>query len=205
MKKKEVVFVISLFFLFFIVVVSLKTGIILSIENDVYNFLSKFITPLITVFVKILTNIGGPFVIVPLCSILIFFKNTRKKFGIPVIITLGVSYIINFILKNIFSRPRPNILRLINETSYSFPSGHSMINAAIYTILILILLKKYDNRVKGLVISILFIILFVLIGLSRIYLGVHYLGDVLAGWILGVLVAYVVYIIMNKIENKNGA
>lgn len=203
MKKREIFLVISLVFLFSIVVILLKTGIILSIENTVYNYLSNFITPIITLVVKIITNIGGPIVIVPLCGILICFKQTRKKYGIPVIITLVVSYIINFILKNIFSRPRPNILRLVNETSYSFPSGHSMINTAIYTTLILIILKNYDKKVKNIVICILFVLLFVLIGISRIYLGVHYLGDVVAGWILGVLVGYVVYIIMNKIERKN--
>lgn len=125
------------------------------------------------------------------------------KYGIPVFITVVISFVLNTILKYIFARQRPSVLRLINETSYSFPSGHSMINAALYTIIILLLLKNADKKGKRIIVSISLVILFVIIGLSRVYLGVHYFGDVLAGWILGVFVAFIVYLVIKYFETKN--
>ena len=78
-----------------------------------------------------------------------------------------------------------------------------MINAALYTIIILLLLKNADKKGKRIIASISLVILFIIIGLSRIYLGVHYFGDVIAGWILGVFVAFVIYLVIKYLEIKN--
>lgn len=200
MKKRDVIFIITLISLFAFIVVLLETGKIIQIENIVYNFLSKYINPSFTIIVKVITNIGGPVIITIICIVLLLLHATRKKYGIPVLVTLVTSFILNCVLKNIFLRPRPNVLRLVTETSYSFPSGHSMVNASLYTILVLLLLNNSNKKGKRIILSISLIILFLLIGISRIYLGVHYLGDVLAGWILGILVAFVVYLIFKKIN-----
>ena len=202
MKKRDIILIITLISLFAFIVVFLETGRIIRIENIVYGILSIYINPVFTVIVKIITNIGGPVIIAIICLVLLLLHATRKRYGIPVFITVITSFILNCILKNIFLRPRPNVLRLVNETSYSFPSGHSMVNASLYTILVLLLLSNSNKKGKRIILSISLIILFLLIGVSRIYLGVHYLGDVLAGWILGVLIAFVVYLIFEKINNK---
>ena len=159
--------------------------------------------PIFTIIVKIITNIGGPVIIAIICLVLCVLHQTRIKYGIPVVITVTLSFILNTILKYIFARQRPSVLRLVNETSYSFPSGHSMINAALYTIIILLLLKNADKKGKRIIASISLAVLFVIIGLSRVYLGVHYFGDVLAGWVLGVLVAFVVYVVIKYLETKD--
>lgn len=203
MKRRDIAVIITLIFLFFIVIILLETGKIVTLENSAYNLVSKYINPTFTFWVKIITNIGGPLIISILCIVLLFFHATRKQYGVPVIIVLILSYVINYILKNIFLRPRPDVLRLVNESSYSFPSGHSMINASIYTILVLLIMKNFNGKKKKIVICTLLIIICILIGISRIYLGVHYLGDVIAGWILGILVAFIIYLIIDKIKIGN--
>ncbi len=203
MKKRDFAFIITLLSLFAFIVVMLETGKIVGIENFVYNNICLYMNPIFTIIVKIITNIGGPVIIAIICLVLCVLHQTRIKYGIPVVITVTLSFILNTILKYIFARQRPSVLRLVNETSYSFPSGHSMINAALYTIIILLLLKNADKKGKRIIASISLAVLFVIIGLSRVYLGVHYFGDVLAGWVLGVLVAFVVYVVIKYLETKD--
>lgn len=203
MKKKDIVLVITLLSLFAFIVILLETGKIIRIENAVYMYISSYMNPIFTIIVKIITNLGGPVIIAIICLVLCGLHQTRMKYGIPVVITVFSSFILNTILKYIFARQRPSVLRLINETSYSFPSGHSMINASLYTIIILLLLKNADKKGKRIIASISLVILFIIIGLSRIYLGVHYFGDVIAGWILGVFVAFVIYLVIKYLEIKN--
>lgn len=203
MKKKDIALVITLLSLFAFIVILLETGKIIRIENAVYMYISSYMNPIFTIIVKIITNLGGPVIIAIICLVLCGLHQTRMKYGIPVVITVFSSFILNTILKYIFARQRPSVLRLINETSYSFPSGHSMINASLYTIIILLLLKNADKKGKRIIASISLVILFIIIGLSRIYLGVHYFGDVIAGWILGVFVAFVIYLVIKYLETKN--
>lgn len=203
MKKKDIALVITLLSLFAFIVILLETGKIIRIENAVYMYISSYMNPIFTIIVKIITNLGGPVIIAIICLVLCGLHQTRMKYGIPVVITVFSSFILNTILKYIFARQRPSVLRLINETSYSFPSGHSMINASLYTIIILLLLKNADKKGKRIIASISLVILFIIIGLSRIYLGVHYFGDVIAGWILGVFVAFAIYLVIKYLEIKN--
>lgn len=204
-KRKDVIVIISLSLFFIFIVVLLETGNLVNIESSAYYEIVEHMNPIFTFIVKMVTNIGGPVIILSICVVLLSLSATRKKYGIPVTITVLISFLLNLVLKNIFARPRPDVLRLITETSFSFPSGHSMINAALYTILILLILKNSSFKIKKVIISIVLLMLFVLIGISRIYLGVHYLGDVIAGWTLGVLVAFIVYLVYknNYLETNN--
>lgn len=96
--------------------------------------------------------------------------------------TLG-SAMLNILLKNVFQRERPDINRLAEEYSFSFPSGHSMGAFALYGILAYILwrlIRPLPLRIASLALCVL---LTLTIGLSRIYLGVHYPSDVIGGYI----------------------
>ena len=108
---------------------------------------------------------------------------------------------LNYILKLIFSRTRPIDINIITETGYSFPSGHAMISLAIYGFLAYLLWKS-DYKYKKIGVSLL-VLLIVLIGISRIYLGVHYTSDVIAGFIvsLGYLLLFIDFI-YPKIKDK---
>ena len=99
----------------------------------------------------------------------------------------------NLLLKNIFARPRPNELRRIEETGYSFPSGHAMASTAVYGLLIYILYKEIKNKkIRNIACTLLAILIFI-IDMSRIYVGVHYVSDVIAGTCLSV--AYLIVFI----------
>lgn len=89
-------------------------------------------------------------------------------------------------LKHIVQRPRPTEFRIIDETGYSFPSGHSMVSAAFYGFLIYLIYKNVKNKYLKWGIIILLSIIVITIGISRIYLGVHYTSDVLAGYLISI-------------------
>ena len=149
-----------------------------------------------TIFMHIITNLGGayPLIAISVLSIVIM-KN--KKIGYSISINLIIITLLNLILKNIVQRPRPEGYRLIDETGYSFPSGHSMVSTAFYGLIIYIIWKNVKNKTIKYTSCTLLSILVILIGISRIYLGVHYASDVLGGFLISI--AYlIVYITVTK-------
>ena len=104
------------------------------------------------------------------------------------------------VLKNFFLRPRPNEFRLIEETGYSFPSGHAMASTAFYGLLIYIAHEKIENKILRNTICIMLGLLILLISISRIYVGVHYTSDVIAGTCFSI--AYLI-LITRLIKNQN--
>ena len=158
-----------------------------------YKIISTFlISDFATPIAKFITNFGGAIFIILLTVILIaVIKN--KKIGLSILTNLAIITILNQLLKRILQRPRPTEYRIIEESGYSFPSGHSMISMAFYGYLIYLIYKYVENKnVKWILISLLSILI-CLIGISRIYLGVHYTSDVLGGfWIsISYLVIYI--------------
>ena len=87
-------------------------------------------------------------------------------------------------LKHLFQRPRPSITHLVHASGYSFPSGHSLGTFLILGALAIILAQYVSHKVTKWVIYVVAAVLVALVGLSRIYVGVHYPTDVLAGFTL---------------------
>ena len=194
MKKRELILKNMKWIAVFICLV-LVIGIVEDVlEKDVYyldvigyDFISNhLISDSLTPIVKMITQFGGTIILITLAMILlIIIKN--KKTGALICGNLAISAGLNQILKNIVQRPRPTEFRIIDESGYSFPSGHSMVSAAFYGFLIYLIYKNIKNKyLKGSLISILSILI-VLIGISRIYLGVHYTSDVIAGFLIAIL------------------
>jgi len=141
---------------------------------------------------KFITHLGDAISIIIICLILIAIPFLRKNYSVRVILSVISASILNSILKLTFARERPNILQLITEKSYSFPSGHSMANMALYASIVFISWKKLKNIDTKIFITTISSILVIIIGISRVYLGVHYITDVLAGWAFGLIIAYLV-------------
>ena len=158
-----------------------------------YKLISKFLISDFTIpIAKFITNFGGAiFLIVLTIILLISIKN--KKIGLSIFSNLAIITILNQLLKRVLQRPRPTEYRIIEETGYSFPSGHSMISMAFYGYLIYLIYKYVENKyVKWILISLLSVLI-CLIGVSRIYLGVHYTSDVLGGFLISISY-FVIYI-----------
>ena len=123
--------------------------------------------------------------------LLVLIKN--KKIGISIFSNLVIVTILNQLLKAILQRPRPTEYRIVEETGYSFPSGHSMVSMAFYGYLIYLIYKYVKNKYIKWISIVLLSILVCSIGISRIYLGVHYTSDVLGGFLISMsyLVIYI--------------
>jgi len=169
-----------------------------------YNFVKTYlIKKEITPIMKIVTFFGGATCLIGL-TLVLFITIKNKKIGLLIGTNLIVITILNQIFKFILQRPRPTENRIINENGYSFPSGHSMISMAFYGFLIYLIYKYVKNKKLKYISITLISILIIFIGISRIYLGVHYTSDVLAGFLFSI--SYLIIFILianNKVLNKN--
>ncbi len=199
----NIVIIVICIILFIALVYFEKSGASESVESNVYNVIISIKSNNVTLIEKVITNLGGSIAIISICTGMLIFSKTRIKYGIPSIISVIFSWVSENLLKQIFSRERPNILRLIDETGYSFPSGHSTINFALYISLILLVSYYVRNKKVKYTLFIIFTIVPTLIAVSRIYLGVHYFCDVLAGFFLGVCIANIVYVLWKRYYMEN--
>ncbi len=201
--KKIVILNILSFFAFWVVAILFHLGLTTGFDSSVYEVISPFISETTTKIMIIITELGSTTFVVIMCVLLLIIPKTRKEFGLPISVTVIFSCIINFVLKNLFLRERPDVLRLVEVSGYSFPSGHSMNNMTLYTILILLLLALVKDSVKSRILILSIFIIPVLIGFSRIYLGVHYPSDVLAGLLAGFWVGSLMFLLYNRFILKN--
>lgn len=188
---KKVIFLLSLLIFLFIMILVI-TDNISNFDNLVYNSIIKIKSEPITIFFKIITFLcSNWFVMIATLLILLFSKS--KKNALFIALNVFLIILLNQGVKLIFTRHRPFDINLISETGYSFPSGHSMLSLAFYGFYIYIIDHKRIKIKYKLLYSTLLTILILLIGISRIYLGVHYASDVLAGYALAM--AYLIVFI----------
>jgi len=154
-----------------------------------------------------LTALGGSTVLVLVVGAVVGFLllQTRYRSALVVAVTAASGEILNYVLKDAFHRPRPSIvphLRAVYSTS--FPSGHAMESAIVYLTLGAILMRTADSRVTKLYILGVAILLTALVGISRVYLGVHYPTDVIGGWIIGFMWASICWLVAQRFERSAG-
>jgi len=182
-EKYNMAIMLIFIIIFFIMALLLETNVVSSIDNFIYKYVSLLISSNMTTFFRIITSFGSFYAITSICLLsLIILKSKRNSRLITANAVTIV--IISTILKYIFLRERPIDINIITEFGYSFPSNHASVSAAFYGFLAYLAYKEMDNVKKRNIIIIGFGLLVFLIGLSRIYLGVHYASDVLAGYSL---------------------
>jgi undecaprenyl-diphosphatase len=174
-----------------------------TLDDNVFNYLATHVSPRHTQVMEFITFLATPNFLIPANLILIayflFIKKHRwYSIQIPVVAIGGL--ILMVLLKDIFSRPRPLIPLLEPARGFSFPSGHAMMSFAFYGLLIYMVYKNVRNSyLKWCLIVLLFILIF-LIGLSRVYLRVHYASDVIAGFAAGFIWVVLSLYIVNRVE-----
>lgn len=190
---------ILLIILFILVAYLTLTGHMDKFDQNIYNFITSGMNDITTKVLKFITTAGGLIFIVIL-SIIIFLIN--KKYGKLVFINVFNIGVLNIILKSIFMRERPFDLMIIDETGYSFPSGHAMLSMGFYGFLIYLLWQSRFSKRKKIIITILLSFLILTIGISRIYLGVHYPSDILAGFLISLAYLIIFITLVKKMKIK---
>ena len=143
----------------------------------VLHMRADWLTPIMTS----VTNLASPVVLLVMLVIVAAFAPGRRP-GWCCALNLVLVVALNEILKFVVHRPRPDGFRLISEVGYSFPSGHSMVSMAFFGLLVWMIWRYERDRTMRLLWSLFFGATIALVGFSRIYLGVHYASDVIAGF-----------------------
>ena len=159
---------------------------VISFDFSIIRYIYSFRNPLMTTVMNIISFFGGELFLGGAIMVTIFIllrKHKKNALVFSFILLFGI--ILNLALKNLFERPRPQLHPLVHETSYSFPSGHSMNSFVFYFALSYFIFLNKRNIKLGIILTIFSSILVLLIGISRIYLGAHFPSDVIAGYVAG--------------------
>lgn len=178
--------------LLFILIVSLvifKPRWVHAYDNSISSLVQSVRTPGFNQVVSIYTQLGNsiPYIIISLIVCLILILKHLKKAALFLACNIVLGNGLNHLIKQIIQRQRPEF-RLISIGGYSFPSGHSVAAMVLFGSLIFITFQVVHHQLKRNLLALIYLILMLGIGLSRIYLNVHFPTDVTAGFLLGLIV-----------------
>lgn len=152
-----------------------------------------------------LTALGGYGVLI-LCTGAVtgyLLLQRKARTALLILVAVGVGSLLNTLLKLGFDRPRPELVsHEVEVYTASFPSGHAMLSAIVYLTLGALLARTEPRRWLKAYILALTLTLTLLVGVSRVYLGVHWPTDVLAGWAAGATWALICWIIMRRLQHR---
>ncbi len=196
--KRKIIIIVS--FILFIVFLSLYLfNKVNYIDTFIYNIIISLRSTNMTKFMKIITFFASTKFIIFIMLILLFLSLLKGKIPIIINVLVVIEALLNRIIKTIIKRDRPKEISMVKETSYSFPSGHVMVSVVLYGFLIYLIYKSKLNYVLKIIFITILVILITLIFISRIYLGVHYFSDCIAGACLGIVY---LLIMLNILERK---
>lgn len=154
-----------------------------------------------------LTALGGPTVLGLVVAAVLGFLllQGRRHTALVVLVAAVGGELANSALKAAFMRPRPSVVPHLREVlSPSFPSGHAMESAIIYLTLGAMLMRIAEGRLTKVYCLAVAVLLTLLVGISRVFLGVHYPTDVVGGWMLGFLWASLCWVVERRFEAATG-
>lgn len=178
--KRKILIIVS-FILFLVFLIMYLTNHVNFIDTTIYELIIKLKSDSFTKFMKFITFFASTKFITSIVIILFIISLFKGKLPLIVNWIILGEMLINNIIKVIIKRDRPTLINLVTETTYSFPSGHTMIAVVLYGLLIYLCNKSNINKKFKIIFTVLFTILIILIMMSRIYLGAHFFSDVIAG------------------------
>lgn len=176
-------------------------------EIIINQFLQSFMNPIFDILFQLITYFGHPLSWFIFAAWLFWAGQEKKSFTLMTILLF--SSLTSGMLKQIVARPRPTgLVALDNLKGYSFPSGHSTLAGTIAGYFYYTKKNWTDNKIISKIVSMkkigyLSIILAILTGISRLYLGVHFLTDVLMGLLLGTILGLIITKIESRIDQAN--
>lgn len=203
MKKLKIdsslIFFIILVIIFILWSILVLRGNLRSLDDQVFSLIHHIHYGYLTSFFKVITYLGSAVVLGGIVLFVLIFAH-NKFIGISMGINLFLVSMLNLLLKNIFLIPRPDTITLIEEHGFSYPSGHAMVSLAFYGFAIYLINTKMKASIMKKIIMGLLVLFIILVGFSRIYLGVHHFSDIIGGYIISL--AYLILYI--KLDRKLG-
>ncbi|MFC0274309.1 phosphatase PAP2 family protein [Metabacillus herbersteinensis] len=197
--------IFSLVLIFILISIIYPLSFIASIDVSFIRFFEEIRTEFLTDLFLLISDIGSIKVILPITFFVVFVLVIRRDFigAIYLLVLFFGVRAFNYELKGLFSRDRPDFEAVYEAAYYSFPSGHSMNSAASYSFICFILLVNFmfKSSVNATLVSFTSILI-LLIGLSRVYLGVHFITDVAAGFLAGIAWCLVVVLLYRQTKTK---
>ncbi len=174
----------------------------LPLDKSVQSFFFSLRGPVQDAIISTLTHLSDTVTIIAFCAMMLILPN-RKTYGLPVSLACLGGVAIYKPLKHIMLRSRPDeSVFLITQGGYSFPSGHSVTSVVFYGLLLYLIQRNCKNKTLRNILSVVCGFLAVIIGPSRIYVGVHWPTDVLAGWCIGAVVLIIAIALVDKYTAK---
>ena len=182
--------------LFVVLAIFVKLGKVNALNDWFYNTFAKPIqNNALTNFFIVFTYLGNFFVLL-IISLCFLFKK-QKKDAVFLVLSLIFASILTFLIKFIIKNPRPEDIMLIDESGFSFPSAHATLSATTLTMIAYFLSKQTSKTWLKILIWSISTILVLSVCYSRIYLGVHYLTDILAGLLLSAIIITIFIMLYN--------
>lgn len=181
--------ILGLTLLFVILTILVKTNLIETFDNYFYNLVTIKVNDTFTNIYKVITFLGSTEFIVSLCVffLVLFIILKKKNTGLAICGVLIISTLVNNLIKIIVMRERPEVLAFVTEHSYSFPSGHTMASVSMYGFLLYLVLRSNLNQKIRILLSSILTVLPILVALSRVYLGAHFMSDVIGAFIVSII------------------
>ena len=182
---------------------TLKSDLLADYDQQITAYVISFRSPVLTKYFIFVTDVGdiyGYAIFLLLLTLMSIFVFKNWKYTVQIVLVLLLSAVSNLMLKRFVDRARPGIEHLVSVETLSYPSGHAMSAMAFYGFLMYLFYRFKINIFLKVVIILLLGLLILSIGLSRIYLGVHFPSDIAGGYIAGFIWVVFCVILFNLIE-----
>ncbi len=169
--------------IFAMIAAAIRNETIARFDEPVIAFVQGLEVNWLTTIMKSFTTVGStPFVMLfMLIGVTLLLYKRHRAEALLLVAAVAGSGLLNLILKSIYKRARPELHRIVEIGGFSFPSGHTMLAFSLYAIISYIVWRNLKTRITHIALFLFALFMIFMIGISRIYLGVHYPSDVVAG------------------------